>query len=53
MFSKNDALKRQKEQFEKEYFASRETLEKEIWQYAKRQKTWFKRNEKIEWVEVK
>ncbi|MES3031336.1 MAG: tRNA (adenosine(37)-N6)-dimethylallyltransferase MiaA [Patescibacteria group bacterium] len=27
------------------------TLEKEIWQYAKRQKAWFKRNKKIEWVE--
>lgn len=28
-------------------------LENQIWQYAKRQKTWFKRDERIEWVEVK
>lgn len=27
-------------------------LESEIWQYAKRQKTWFKRGKKIKWIEV-
>ena len=27
-------------------------LEKEIWQYAKRQKTWFKRDRRIRWVQV-
>ncbi len=27
-------------------------LEKAIWQYAKRQKTWFKRDGQIKWVEV-
>ncbi len=27
------------------------TLEKEIWQYAKRQKTWFKRNKEIDWID--
>lgn len=26
-------------------------LEKEIWQYAKRQKTWFKRNKDIDWID--
>ncbi len=26
------------------------TLEMEIWQYAKRQRTWFKRNKEIRWV---
>ncbi len=28
-----------------------ETLEKEIWQYAKRQTTWFKRNKEINWMD--
>lgn len=28
-------------------------LESAIWQYAKRQKTWFKRDGRIKWVEVK
>lgn len=27
-------------------------LEIEIWQYAKRQRMWFKRNKEIEWIEV-
>ena len=27
------------------------TLEKEIWHYAKRQMTWFKRDKKIHWIE--
>lgn len=27
------------------------TLEKEIWQYAKRQMTWFKRNKEIHWMD--
>ncbi len=27
-----------------------ETLEKEIWHYAKRQRTWFKRNKEIRWM---
>lgn len=26
-------------------------LEKQIWQYAKRQKTWFKRNKEIDWID--
>jgi tRNA dimethylallyltransferase len=30
-----------------------EQLEKEIWQYAKRQKTWFKRDKEIVWVNPK
>jgi tRNA dimethylallyltransferase len=29
----------------------REKLEKAIWQYAKRQRTWFKRDKKIHWFE--
>ncbi len=29
-----------------------EQLEKAIWQYAKRQKTWFKRDARIQWVEI-
>jgi tRNA dimethylallyltransferase len=28
-----------------------EKLEQEIWQYAKRQKTWFKRNKEIDWID--
>lgn len=28
-------------------------LENQIWKYAKRQKTWFKRDERIKWMEVK
>ncbi len=30
-----------------------EQLEKAIWQYAKRQKTWFKRDKRILWIEAK
>ena len=27
-----------------------EMLETKIWQYAKRQRTWFKKNKNIEWI---
>ena len=30
-----------------------EQLEREIWRYAKRQMTWFKRNKNIKWVSNK
>ncbi len=30
-----------------------ELLEKETWQYAKRQMTWFKRNKEIHWIKTK
>ena len=30
-----------------------ENLKKEIWNYVKRQRTWFKRNKNIEWFEPK
>ncbi len=39
------------EKLSKEEFAA--DLERAIWQYAKRQRTWFKRNKDIHWVSTK
>lgn len=44
---RNLSLLEQKKITEKEFI---EKLNTEIWQYAKRQRTWFKRNKEINWV---